>query len=78
MFKKHSIQLSVVKTPKDATSDQEAQKPFMTPDEMNTIIKDSMKRTAITCVAVMAASVVLHTVSELILRAADANDQDDE
>ena len=69
MFKKHSIQLSVVKTPRTTTKTEE-QKPFMTRDEI-IFAKYVMKNVALFAIGYVAVSVVLNTASEIVIHACD-------
>ena len=74
MFKKHAIQLSVVKTPVATDETIEEHTPFMTKDEAHTIAKDMIQRVTIAVIAVMAAGAVLHTASEVVINACDRPD----
>lgn len=71
MFKNREIRVRLAKTSDAATDSMEEQKPFMTKDEAHAIAKDMTKRIAIAVAAVMAASAVLHTVSEITINACD-------
>lgn len=66
MFKKHVIQLRVIKTP-NTTPEIEEQKPFLTEDEIK-FVKYVMKRSAIFALEYMAAKIILNAAAELVIK----------
>ena len=65
MFKKHSIQLTLVKNP-DTKTETEEQKPFMTEDEI-AFAKYVVKNAALFAFGYMATKIALNTVSKIII-----------
>lgn len=70
MLENNHIELKLVK---DAKSPIEDTTPAVHPEELSRIAKGLVKYTAIAGVIVMGAGVVLHTLSEIAVIAAEAN-----
>ena len=69
MFKKRSLQVQMVKTPrKIAVADEEEQPDTITKEEVEAFAKEMMKWTAITVGSVLTLSVVLNTAGTIIVR----------
>ena len=76
MFKNREFCIRVVKTDNSVAQEPTETKkfPFEDPEQMNAIAKDFVKGVAKVAVCVLAASIVLHTASEIIIRSATNND----
>lgn len=76
MFKRHSIQVRVVKDTDQPEADTKT-KPRLSDEEV-TIVKEMAKGTVKAIIFVMAASVVLNTVSQLLIIAAESGNTEEE
>lgn len=71
-LKNREIRIRMAKTPQNEDATPETEERFkVEPEQLNAIAKDFMKYSAIVIGCVIAASVVLHTISELIIQSAN-------
>lgn len=67
MFNNHEARVTLVKKNKNTGTVDAEQKPFMTPQEIQKMSEEIVKKAAVTVVAVAGALTVIHTVSEILI-----------
>lgn len=73
MFKNRALQVKMVKTDAAVVDHEENVVPaYQDPELMNQIAKDFVRSTAIVIVASLAAAVVLNTLSQIAVKAAES------
>lgn len=71
-FKKRALQVSMVKP---SNNNDNTKCDHLDPDNLNEIAKDYVKHVAVVVVGVMAASALLHIVSEIVINASKSKEE---
>lgn len=71
MFKNREMRVRLAKIDPTQTEDLAPPMPLMTPEEANAILQDTIKRTAVAVIVVMASAIALDTARQLAIKILD-------